>query len=176
MTLLSLHYPLISLLNALAVVSIGKNLYKKSRPEMTGINHQDDKKFGKIIDDWRCCDPSLMIYGEDEKNLRYKVSGGCCQAGLMCKGCEMCYEVKFYIYEANATENPKNAVGSIVKKKNKLLQGLFTDADNFDIYFPSNASAYEKLMIIGATLMLDYTYFEDNGNDKNRRHRRHLHY
>ena len=37
---------------------------------MTGINHEEDKKFGKIIDDWRCCNPSLLIYGEEGKELK----------------------------------------------------------------------------------------------------------
>ena len=56
---------------------------------MTGIIHTGKKKFGKIIDDFRCCDPSLIIYDEDD-NLKFKISGWCCQCGLVCKGCAKC--------------------------------------------------------------------------------------
>lgn len=135
---------------------------------MTGINHEEDRKFGKIVDDWRCCDPSLIIYGEN-KEKRFIISGECCQCGLVCKGCEMCYEVKFFIYDGNCKEeDPKNAIGSIKRKKKDFVKAVFTDADSFDLYFPENATPYDKLMLIGATLMLDYTYFEDSSADNNR--------
>ena len=68
-------------------------------------------------------------------------------------------DVKFFIFNANCSdEDPKNAVGSIVKKKKKdSVKAMFTDVDNFNIYFPDNASPYDKLMLIGASLMIDYT-------------------
>jgi len=136
---------------------------------MTGINHEEDKKFGKIIDDWRCCNPSLLIYGENGNKLRYKITGECCQCGLVCTSCYMLYDVKFFIYEADCKEeDPLKSVGSIFRKKKDLAKGMFTDADNFDIYFPEKASGHEKLMIIGATLMLDYTYFENSNINNNR--------
>lgn len=133
---------------------------------MTGINHVEDKKFGKIVDDFRCCTPSLLVYDE-EKRLKYNIAGECCQCGLVCQSCDMCYDVKFSIFNGNCpSEDPKDAVGSIIRKKKSLTKSLFTDSDNFDIYFPDNATPYDKLMLIGATLMLDYTYFEDDGNEK----------
>jgi hypothetical protein len=136
-----------------------------NRPEMTGINHEDGSRFGKIIDDWRCCNPSLEVF--TETNLKkYKISGECCQCGLMCA---FCADVTFYIYDAHCKEEiPSNALGSIVRKRKDPLKAILSDADNFDIYFPENANAYEKLMIIGATLMLDYTYFEED-EDMDRR-------
>lgn len=137
---------------------------------MTGINHIEDKKFGKIVDDFRCFTPSLLIYDE-EKIVKYKISGECCQCGLICKGFDMCYDVNFFIFNGTChSEDPKDAVGSIKRKKKDFAKSLLTDADNFDIYFPENANPYDKLMIIGATLMLDYTYFEDGQGDNNRRY------
>ena len=157
-----------NLLNVHVVVFLGKNfnilnLFTQIRPEMTGLDHEAEKPFWKIIDDWRCCDPSLMVYGEDTKRLKYKISGECCQAGIVCKSMKMCYEVKFCIFDANCKdEDPKNAVGSITRKIPNLAEALFTDADCFEVNLPENATVNEKLMIIGAVLMLDYTYFEDD--------------
>lgn len=136
------------------------------RPEMTGINHETDKEIGKVIDDWRCCDPSFQIYNENNEK-KYKVVGTCCQIGLMCKACP-CYETKFFIYNKDDEEVPEKAVGSIVKKERDCIKSMVTDADQFDIFFPQGATVYDKLMIMGTALMIDYTYFEDErGNTNN---------
>lgn len=68
-------------------------------------------------------------------------------------------------------------VGTI-KKKCQGIQELVTDADTFILTFPDNASPEEKLMLIGAVLLLDYRYYEDNGceDDNNNPHRRPHHY
>lgn len=134
---------------------------------MTGLNIMDKKVIGKIIDDYRCCDMSLDIY--DQNSIaKFKIVGGCCQCAMMCKKYETCYEICYYIYPSKCqSENPKNSVGKIVRQKKEYTKSIFTDADNFEIYFPETATAYDKLMIIGATLMLDYTYFEESPVDPN---------
>jgi hypothetical protein len=133
------------------------------RPEMFGINHEDEKQFGRILDEWSICNPYFKIY--DQNNIyKYKISGNCCQCGLICPNCA-CSETKFFIYEANAAETPSNAVGNITRRVKDCLKSMISDADQFDIYFPKNATAYEKLMIIGNTLMIDYTYFEEENQD-----------
>lgn len=133
------------------------------RPEMTGTNHKDGIDFGKVVDDWRCCDPSFQIFDQENKK-KYKIAGSCCQCGLMCKTCSPFYETKFFIYDADANEDPSNAVGSIVRKSRECFKAMFTDADEFNVYFPKNATAYDKLMLIGTTLMIDYTYFEEDNS------------
>ena len=136
------------------------------RPEMTAHNHNEDKQIGKVYDDFRCFDPSFQVSDEENKK-KYKISGSCCQCGLLCKSYSPFYETKFFIYEADAPEDPNNAVGSIVKKERECFKALFTDADEFDIYFPKNATAYDKLMLIGTTLMIDYSYFEEDNANQN---------
>ena len=132
---------------------------------MNGINTMENKNFGKIVDDWRCCDMSLQVY-DDSGNLKYKIVGGCCQCAMVCKRYETCYEVCYFIYEAKSPEDEKNAVGKIVRQKKTIGKSIFTDADNFEINFPETATPYDKLMIIGATLMLDYMYFEESPSDE----------
>ena len=65
---------------------------------MRGINHFDETEFGKIVDDWRCCNPSLEIFSEN-KSKKYKITGTCCQCALICPVAAMCNDVKFFIYE-----------------------------------------------------------------------------
>lgn len=130
---------------------------------MVGVNHIDNIQFGKVIEPCKCCDPAFDIYDENN-NLKYVISGECCQCGLCCKSLGKFYETRFEIYSVN-DGNSGISKGSIVRKIPNLVNALFTDADNFDVNFPSNATEYDKLMIIGATLMIDYEYFEDNGGD-----------
>lgn len=148
---------------------------------MTGLNTMENIEFGKIVDDWSCCDMTLNVY-DQEKRLKYKINGGCCQCALMCKRYETCYEVCYFIYPANSKSgDTENAVGKIIRQKKDVVKSILTDADNFEIFFPENAAAYDKLMLIGATLMLDYVYFEESPGDvsvedkKNKIHSREYH-
>lgn len=137
---------------------------------MTGFNHSENRNIGRIYEPYKCCDPNFEIYNE-QNVLKYVVAGDCCQCGIMCKSWGKCYETKFYIYDANNSErDPSNSIGSITRKNPGIAKALFTDADNFDVAFPDNASALEKLMIIGATLMIDYAFFEDEGGNDHHNH------
>lgn len=126
---------------------------------MVATNHTEEKTFGKIVDNFRCFGPNYSIFNQNSV-LKYKISSGNCQYGLICNIFNSCYEIKFYIYNAD-TKNlePENSVGCIVKKQ-KQSENLMTNNDNFEIYFPSDASAQDKLNIIGAALMINYSYFE----------------
>lgn len=131
------------------------------RPEMTAKNNSLSQKIGKIKDDWRCCDPSFEIYNESGK-LKYRVHGECCQCGIFFKCFSRFYKTYFYIYEVNQSFDKHNAVGRIKREQKKALKALCTDTDNFEIEFPKSATAYDKLMIIGCALMIDYSYFENS--------------
>ena len=137
---------------------------------MTGFNHSENRNIGRIYEPFRCCDPNFQIF--DEKNvLKYLVAGDCCQCGILCKSCGKCYETMFYIFDANnSSRDPAQSIGSITRKNPGIAKAMFTDADNFDVVFPDNATPLDKLMIIGATLMIDYAFFEDEGGNENHHH------
>lgn len=139
--------------------------YCFNRPQMTGKISQNDLPLGRIYMPCTCCDPRFNLYNNKEQ-LRYKITADCCQCGFFCKaGCGRCGEVLFTIHNSNKTDcTIENKDGSI-KKCNAGLQELISDADNFEIVFPIDASPEEKFMLIGATLMLDYAFFEDNGSN-----------
>lgn len=134
---------------------------------MIGLNKFDNSKIGKVSEPYTCCDPRYHIYnGVDQ--LKYIIIANCCQCGLCCKNCA---EAKFDIYSNFGENISSEPVGSITKQFSGVVQEMLTDADNFEIKFPNDATPEDKLMIIGTTLMIDYRFFEDNGNSNNHKHR-----
>lgn len=135
---------------------------------MTGTLCSTNQCVGKIIQPWTCLDPRWDIYGNDDKH-KYVIVPDCCQCGIWGRSCcGKCYETNFRIFSAakfSENSDPNNADGTIIRKLEGLAQTVLTDADNFEINFPKGASAFDKMMIIGTTLMIDYSYFEDTGNE-----------
>ena len=58
-------------------------------------------------------------------------------------------------------------IGKIQKKFSGLLKELFTDSDNFGVYFPKEMSINEKCLIFASTFLIDMVYFENNKNNNN---------
>jgi len=137
---------------------------------MTGFNNSEKKNIGRIYEPFKCCDPNFQIFN-DQNVLKYVVAGDCCQCGLMCKSWGKCCETKFYIFDAKIdNRDPSASKGTITRKNPGIAKAMFTDADNFEVVFPNDATPLDKLMIIGATLMIDYAFFEDEGGNDHHRH------
>ena len=64
----------------------------------------------------------------------------------------------------------------IKKVKGDFIKEITTDADNYEVTFPPNASPEEKLLILGATMMIDYRYYEDTNEDLKKQRRRQFNY
>lgn len=131
---------------------------------MHGYNKSNNTSLGRVYEPFKCCDPTYKIFNAAEQ-LKYTITANCCQCGFMCKKCA---ETKFDIFSSfNELNSERTPVGSIIKKFSGFMKEIFTDADNFEIFFPQDATPEDKLMIIGTTLMIDYRFFEDNGKDRN---------
>jgi hypothetical protein len=153
------------------------------RPEMTATftneknnvnfnnnnnNNNDNNNFntpffgnlGKIVESFSC-NPVLYVYGENGQ-LRWKIFGEYCQCGFCCRHVSIgkCYEVDFWIYDANSDIKNTRPVGNI-HKVFKGLSELITDSDAFILTFPKKATAFERLMLIGSVIMIDYRYYEE---------------
>ena len=50
--------------------------------------------------------------------------------------------------------------GKISKKWTGLGKEMFTDADNFNIIFPPDATVDKKSILLGALFLIDMLYFE----------------
>jgi hypothetical protein len=136
---------------------------------MTGFLKLGNAPLGKIREPCYCCDPVFNVTNfMGEK--KWVITAECCQCGIICRNsCGKCSEVLFTIHKAGKSEmTPENAEG-FIKKKFGGLQELVTDADNFELVFPKDANAEEKLLLIGAVIMIDYRFYEDNGNQNNNR-------
>ena len=137
------------------------------RPEVNLTFAGGDKLLGKVIHIWTCCDPTFELYSIQGK-LKYIVTGSCCQCILLCPGMiGKMYEGEFDILDA-VTNQP---VGKIIKQPATMAE-MVTDADSYTVNFPPNADAYDKLTLMGLTIMLDYQYFETNANDSRKKRRR----
>ena len=53
-------------------------------------------------------------------------------------------------------------VGKISKKWTGFIHEIFTDADIFGVSFPKDLDIKSKAILLGATILIDFAYFEDN--------------
>ena len=123
-----------------------------------GIN-RIKKSIGSVIEQFSC-GPFLYVYGSNDE-IRWKIYGEYCQCGFCCKETSFgkCYEVDFWIYDANSDMKINKPVGNI-HKVFKGLSELMTDSDAFILTFPKKATPIERLMLVGAVILIDYRYFE----------------
>ena len=123
-----------------------------------GIN-RIKKSIGSVIEQFSC-GPFLYVYGSNDE-IRWKIYGEYCQCGFCCKETSFgkCYEVDFWIYDANSDMKINKPVGNI-HKVFKGLSELMTDSDAFILTFPKKATPIERLMLVGAVTLIDYRYFK----------------
>ena len=61
----------------------------------------------------------------------------------------------------------KHAAGQIIKMGarsfGEMVQQMSTDADNFGVSFPANASPEAKAVLLGAVFLIDFMFFESSG-------------
>ena len=121
---------------------------------------QKKEKNGRVIEPFECA-PELLIYDEDNQ-VRWKVYGEYCQCGFWARDISVgkCYEIDFWIYDANADVSKSKPVGNI-HKVFKGLSELVTDSDAFILTFSEKAKVIERLMLIGSVIMIDYRFYED---------------
>jgi hypothetical protein len=139
------------------------------RPEMTLLLGEQKEIVGKIVNPYTCCDPEFEIF-DKSGNVKFKVHADCCQCGLRCANniCGKFSSANFDIYDGAMT----NKVGQISRMPAQSYAEMVTDADSYQINFPAQASAEDKLLLIALGLMIDYQYFESGSNDSNGGRRR----
>lgn len=115
-------------------------------------------RMGKVVEPFSC-GPTIRIYG-NERSVRWKIHGEYCQCGFWARDISVgkCYEVDFPIYEGD--DDSKKPVGN-VHKIFKGLSELISDSDVFLLTFPKKADAFERIMLIGSVIMIDYRFYEN---------------
>ena len=140
----------------------------KNKKRKRGQN-KEEKEANKIrsqhlmgrVEELFTCSPELHVYGENGE-IRWKIMGEYCQCGFCCRHFSLgkCYEVDFWIYDAQADPKTSKPVGNI-HKVFKGLSELITDSDAFILTFPKKATPIERLMLVGSVIMIDYRYYEE---------------
>ncbi|XP_053379769.1 phospholipid scramblase 1-like [Mercenaria mercenaria] len=110
------------------------------------------------------CIPTYAIMDADE-NERLYISGPCC----VCQGCPC--DVNFTVHSATDGDTD---VGKIQKQWSNVLQEMFTQADNFGVTFPMDLDVKMKAIMIGATFLIDFLFFEVPQNRHGNRRRQRM--
>ena len=145
-----------------------------ARPIVKGT-FSNGQPFGTIVQPFTCCSPLFETVDETDGS-KYSIEIPYCQCGFMCRSniCGKCSEVNGNIYKDNDLTHP---VGSFKKVENCVLE-MITDANSFEIIFPTDATVGDKLNILATVILIDYRFYESNANtdqwvsDTNRRTRR----
>jgi hypothetical protein len=112
---------------------------------------------GKVTESCPCCDLKFQVVNNSGVN-NFDIRASFSQCSVCCRTDCGCYEATFDILKAKDTPGSK-PVGSILKRFGGL-GGMIPKAGYYEINFPEDANVEEKLLIIGATIMLDHRYYE----------------
>lgn len=105
---------------------------------------------GYVIQTWHPCLPKFTVQNEKREPV-LKIGGPCCVCG--------CGDVDFQVTNLDETES----IGKITKQWTGLLREAFTDADNFGIQFPLDLDVKVKAVLLAATFLIDFLFFEKSG-------------
>jgi len=121
---------------------------------------------GTVQEQCYYCVPEFIISDHDEKAL-YKLHQPTCCGGVCVNICSEgsgkgCCKVPFRIYPADQADTGDDApfVGKILKKPKSLTAELFSDADTFELSFPTDATVDQKAIIVGTGIFLNSVFFE----------------
>jgi len=139
----------------------------------------DGKTIGKteFVCDWWLCVPKFDIYdGSGEKKYRLRPDtciGGCC---VMCrcggKGSGgKCCRVPYIVRDPNTFEPIKGNDGKENSQATQLFSGwkneCCTQRNAYHLVFPDTATAEDKATLIGASILIDVLYAEQQNDDDN---------
>ncbi len=141
-----------------------------ARPIVKGT-FNNGQPFGTITQPFTCFSPFFETVDETDGS-KYSLEIPYCQCGFMCRGnlCGKCTEVNGKIYKENDLTNP---VGSF-KKVEDCVREMVSDANSFQVIFPTDATVGDKLNILAAVILIDYRFYESkpSSNQHSRRSRR----
>lgn len=133
--------------------SFGLAMLPCCRPSVMIFDGQGNK-IGSVDDPWHCCVMDQRIYDLNGNQI-FGAAGSVCQAGIFCP----CLgTVEFDI--TDAAGNPTQAHIS------KVFDGcaeIMAKVNRFRVTFPQNATAVQKMALLGCTMLIDFEYFEQKG-------------
>ncbi|XP_042190584.1 phospholipid scramblase 1 isoform X2 [Callorhinchus milii] len=105
---------------------------------------------GYVTQEWHPFQPRFNVQDEKHETV-LKIKGPC--LAFNCFG-----DVGFEVVSLDES----NIVGRITKQWSGLSREMFTDSDSFGIQFPMDLDVKVKAVLLGACLLVDFMYFEQN--------------
>nr|XP_060623747.1 phospholipid scramblase 1-like isoform X1 [Anolis sagrei ordinatus] len=102
---------------------------------------------GYIKQNWHPCLPRFALQNEARENV-LKMAGPCAP----------CSFFKDIDFEVNTQD--EKPIGRITKQWTGYAREMATSASNFEIEFPLDLDVKMKALILGASILVDYMYFE----------------
>lgn len=135
-----------------------------NRPEMLLFLTENGQKtyLGKVTNPWTACDLEIRVIDPQEQ-LKYILTGSCCQLGVFCPQfpCEACETVNFEVRDQHG-----NKISEFQKKTPGCAKASLSDADNFSIIFPTQATPEDRVLLTAGLILMDFTYFEEKNKGK----------
>ncbi|KAH3743082.1 Phospholipid scramblase 2 [Pelomyxa schiedti] len=100
-----------------------------------------------------CCVPTFVVLDENDNEV-YRIIGNCCG----------CATYTLNIYAPSGPHERDDSLGTIQKRWSGLSRELFTDADTFFVTFPTAANGKQRVLLLGALLLIDFMFFERRNN------------
>ncbi|XP_067571319.1 phospholipid scramblase 3 isoform X4 [Pseudorca crassidens] len=121
------------------------------RPLRMEVQAPPGTTIGHVLQTWHPFLPKFSIQDADRQTV-LRVVGPCWTCGC---GTDTNFEVK--------TPDESRSVGRISKQWGGLLREALTDADDFGLQFPLDLDVRVKAVLLGATFLIDYMFFEKRG-------------
>ncbi|XP_005091784.1 phospholipid scramblase 2 [Aplysia californica] len=116
--------------------------------EMT-ISIPPNNTLGRVKERWNCIIPWYEVE-DSQGNLMFSLQGTACH-------CRLCCDIKFSV---------RNAAGDQVASIQKYwggCKGIIGACNSYTIKYLDALSGQEKAVVLGATFLLDFNYFERHG-------------
>ncbi|XP_072036847.1 phospholipid scramblase 3-like [Amphiura filiformis] len=102
---------------------------------------------------WR---PKFEIQDANQQTM-LSIGGPCCPCQNICCTDDIDFNV--------LTPDGSQQLGRVAKQWGGLIREWITKADNFCVQFPIDLDIKMKAVLIGATFLIDFMYFERSKND-----------
>jgi len=111
------------------------------------VNSPPGEMIGKVQK--RCCSSSFTVKNQKGERVM-QIKGPLCSQPC-CRG-----DIVYHIFDKNG----KNQIGKISKEWAGEVQESYTFADNYEVSFPVDLDVNLKAVLLGATLLIDFLYYE----------------
>lgn len=103
-----------------------------------------------------CWAPKYHVYDASRTEV-FTIQGPCCICQTICCTADVDFNI--------STADGKMDVGKISKQWAGFAKEVFVNADNFGITFPLDLDVKLKATLLGATILIDFMFFEESKND-----------